>query len=75
MNWWFFPYGAPRNATEIEALTDRGETIIIHWACDLSGEEKPPYRGWFMPVRDTNGKLLYFREVYQRVEFWRSIRK
>jgi len=20
-----------------------------HWACDLSGEEQPPFRGWFIP--------------------------
>lgn len=24
-----------------------GEIVRAHWAQDMSGEEQPPYRGWF----------------------------
>lgn len=44
--WWFIET-APRNATEIEVMMENGEILVAHWACDLSGEEQPPFRGWF----------------------------
>jgi hypothetical protein len=47
---------APNNATEVilkvpcEKNSKGYRTVIGHWAQDLSGEEQPPFRGWF---RDT----------------------
>jgi hypothetical protein len=38
---------APQNATDIEALMPDGTVMVVHWAEDLSGEEQPPFRGWF----------------------------
>lgn len=43
---------APRDATEIKLFVQQpdgnfyGHTVG-HWAQDLSGEEQPPFRGWF----------------------------
>lgn len=39
---------APRNATWIMGYyADDKSTKIIHWAQDLSGEDQPPFQGWF----------------------------
>lgn len=44
---------APRNATKVEVRMSDG-TIYkdAHWACDLSGDEQPPFKGWFIPGGD-----------------------
>lgn len=39
---------APKNATEIQVLMKDGLIQIAHWAQDLSGEEQPPFQGWFI---------------------------
>jgi hypothetical protein len=38
---------APRDATTLEVLMHDRTTRIAHWAQDLSGEDQPPFRGWF----------------------------
>lgn len=40
---------APKNATDVELCLSfkSGEKCIGHWAEDLSGDEQPPFRGWF----------------------------
>lgn len=42
---------APKNATWIIVWTSRNgitaNPTAVHWAQDLSGEEQPPYQGWF----------------------------
>lgn len=41
---------APQNADWILGWFKTGFTVSpvpIHWACDLSGEEQPAYKGWF----------------------------
>lgn len=52
---------APRNATHLRVMMYDG-TIHedAHWACDLSGEEQPPFRGWFVPVKDGAGKVTHY---------------
>lgn len=47
---WFPMTIAPRNATAIKVKMRDG-TIhqSAHWASDLSGEEQPPFQGWFIP--------------------------
>lgn len=42
---------APKDATEIQALVG-GKVMTVHWACDLSGESQPPFRGWFTEAKD-----------------------
>ena len=43
----------------------------VHWACDLNGEEQPPFKGWFEPVRDSGGRVCYFRQVEEPM-LWRD---
>jgi hypothetical protein len=38
---------APQNATWFEGLTKDNEIVEVHYACDLSGEEQPPFKGYF----------------------------
>ena len=42
-----------------------------HWASDLSGEEQPPFQGWYIPVIDSEGRESHFREIEEPVE-WKS---
>lgn len=67
---WQFMTTAPLNATPIEVQLPSGETMIAHWACDLSGEEQPPFEGWFTWVgSDRHG---YYTEI-PTPDFWRPI--
>jgi len=63
MNW--HPMStAPRNCTHVRLLMSDG-TIHenAHWASDFSGEEQPAFEGWFIPMLNTEGKLLGYEEV------------
>lgn len=42
-----------------------------HWAQDLSGEEQPPFKGWYRPVLDDKGKTLMFSEIHGKPAWWR----
>lgn len=44
--------GAPKNATWITVLMENGTTQNAHWAQDLSGEDQPMFRGWFIKSGD-----------------------
>jgi hypothetical protein len=39
---------APLNATWVEVRMKDGTVLRAHWASDLSGEEQPPFEGWFI---------------------------
>jgi hypothetical protein len=68
---WFPLTSAPKDATEILALIDlNGEltTKVIHHAQDLSGEEQPPFSGWFYEVKD--GAHRYFNYVRGEIVGW-----
>jgi hypothetical protein len=52
---------APRNATEVEVMMVDGTTQTAHWAQDLSGEDCPPFKGWF--VKAGTGRNTYFRSI------------
>lgn len=56
---------APRNATWINVRMKDGTVQRAHWASDLSGEEQPPFEGWF--VRDGES----FRQIAQPMA-WRE---
>lgn len=44
---------APRDATEVRVRLRDGRVVDrAHWACDLSGEKQPPFRGWFVAVTE-----------------------
>jgi hypothetical protein len=67
-HWWIFPFYAPRDASWIEAKLYTGEIIQVHFASDLSGEEQPPFEGWF---KDAGS---YFSEVdVKEIELWRRL--
>lgn len=42
-----------------------------HWAQDLSGEEQPPFKGWYRPIVDDKGKTLMFAEINGTPAWWR----
>lgn len=41
-----------------------------HWASDLSGEDQPPFEGWFRPVKDSDGRTSYYAYIGEPVA-WR----
>lgn len=52
---------APKNATWVWGKLASGEQVKMHWAEDLSGEEQPPFKGWY--VRVGEGAAGYFSQV------------
>jgi len=59
---------APKDASEIRVRMGDGSVVErAHWACDLSGEEQPPFRGWFTPVTDTNGRMSHYAQIDEPV--------
>lgn len=55
---------APRNATTIQVRMANGQVHPdCHWACDLSGEDQPPFKGWFVPVTDHEGKVIRYNQI------------
>lgn len=44
---WLSIDDAPKNARWVIGLFESGAELEVHWASDLSGEEQPPFRGWF----------------------------
>lgn len=68
--WWFCPIEPSElwKAKEVLVLLANGDQWIAHWACDLSGEEQPPFRGWF---RD-NGSGRGYVQIAQP-QFWKQL--
>ncbi len=54
---------APRNATTIRVKMRDGVMHEAHWAEDISGEDQPAFRGWFIAVGNS------FREIDEPVEW------
>jgi hypothetical protein len=59
---------APKTSNWILARLKDGTEVQIHYACDLSGEEQPPFRGWFKKA-SWNG----FVEVYPDPVEWKPV--
>lgn len=61
---------APKNTypiQHVQLLMDGGEIVKdAHWAQDLSGEEQPPFIGWFIPDGTGRG----YREVRGEPRAW-----
>lgn len=55
---------APRNCTHLRVMMWDG-TIHedAHWASDFSGDEQPPFDGWFVPVNDSSGKVTSYSGI------------
>lgn len=63
---------APKNAKEIEVKMRDGQVLTAHWAQDLSGEDQPPFIGWFTAAKDSRGKTSRFREIETPIA-WRPV--
>ena len=65
-NWWQPMETAPRDCTWVELLVQSREDKSLqfiqraHWASDLSGEDQPPFEGWFQEYPGCSG---YFEVV------------
>lgn len=58
---WLPMTSAPKNCTHVRVLMKEGTVHEdAHWASDLSGEDQPPFEGWFIPVKDSQGKTAYY---------------
>jgi hypothetical protein len=69
---WSLMDSAPRNAQWIEILQADGvNTCVAHWASDLSGEEQPPFEGWFRDQGTANGKQ--FAQIVPDPIAWRPL--
>lgn len=66
---------APKNATDVRVRMADGKVIDrAHWACDLSGEDQPPFRGWFCPVLRADGSVSYYAGLGEPVG-WMPVRE
>jgi len=55
---------APKDATWVEVETAKGKVVRAHWASDLSGEDQPPFEGWF--VMEQAGRFNQIHPVHWR---------
>lgn len=60
---------APKDVTWVEVETTGGELCEAHWASDLSGEDQPPFRGWFTG----DGRNGPFRQIHPI--HWRPLKE
>lgn len=56
---------APKDCTWIIVLTEEGDEERVHWAEDLSGEDQPPFRGWFKDHPSPNCGFIQVRGPFQ----------
>lgn len=66
-SWWFCPR-VPVNrwkAKWVQVMLEDGTVLDAHWACDLSGDEQPPFLGWF----DRQHREILFK----RIMLWRKL--
>ena len=48
---------APVCRPYLDGLLADGQVVDIHFAQDLSGEEQPPFSGWFRPLESGHGYI------------------
>ena len=44
---WKYLKTAPKDSSWFEGLTRNGEIVKVHYACDMSGEDQPAFKGYF----------------------------
>ena len=63
---------APKNATWVEVLLANGRSVQrAHWASNLSGEEQPPFEGWFYEREVGSGKGSGYHQITPKPIAWR----
>ncbi|MBD3407360.1 MAG: hypothetical protein GF411_14680 [Candidatus Lokiarchaeota archaeon] len=66
---WWIPIRLAPVGPHLEGITKEGDVIDdMHFAQDLSGEEQPPFSGWFRPMRSGRG----FFEIFPSPVAWRK---
>jgi hypothetical protein len=65
--YWFDLDSAPKDSSWFLGLTEEETIEEVHYACDLSGEEQPPFKGYFKRVG------TYFSEV--KITKWKPLKK
>jgi len=63
---------APQTQEDVRVLNADGEHVA-HYASDLSGEDQPPFKGWFSEVRDDSGKVTRFQEIVPKPTHWKPL--
>lgn len=58
---------APKDCSEFLGLDQSGVEHICHYACDMSGGDQPPFKGFF------ESKGTYFAEV--NIIKWKPLEK
>lgn len=62
---WLPIRSGPHNLTHVEVKDQNGDVYPdAHWASDRSGEEQPPFEGWFAPAGSG------FRQI-ENPQYWR----
>lgn len=59
---WRPMHEAPIDDPEMRWITGQladGSQVAMHYACDLSGEEQPPFQGWYAAYEDTLRRGFY----------------
>lgn len=75
---WQHKVTAPKTATwvqlgYIEQHARKPSIVIAHWARDMSGEEQPPFEGWFRHNLGDGGRSYGFCEVPKGWVAWRPL--
>jgi len=75
---WQPPATAPETATwvqlgYVEPHAHAPVIIVAHWASDMSGEEQPPFEGWFRHNLGDGGRSYGFSEVPRGWLAWRPL--
>lgn len=73
LNDWRRMSSAPKDSWWIEARNAQS-VRIVHYACDLSGEEQPPFIGWFYEVKaQSQYSHDYFQQMCPDPTHWRPL--
>jgi hypothetical protein len=68
---WRLMDSAPKDCTIVMLLLDDDTEVEAHWACDLSGEDQPPFRGWFRDERAPYEEYSRYRQIEKKIIGWR----
>lgn len=67
------PISAPYpRGKDLEVELPDHSVCVAHWASDLSGEEQPPYQGWFT-AETGGGRRVCYRQIPRPIA-WRLLR-
>ena len=62
-NDWRPMFCAPVSRCQDVEVWDGTRIVVSHFAQDLSGEDQPPFSGWFIPIMDDHDRVLYYTGI------------